>query len=169
MKPQASAFKEKAMWLESVLNHLKTASALGQNRRPGPSGRRRCPAVRPPTVKRLEDRYLLTAGGVTPSLVKLGDATPLPIQLPLSLAGSPFGGPDIYQNFQGPADGQPGFFGNEPNQITNFIGVYAGARVQGTGTDNNGNALLWDADLRLMQGVYQGRDGGLHVSTFVEV
>jgi hypothetical protein len=157
------------MWLESALDCLKPGSASARNRRPRPRGQCRRPAARPPTVKRLEDRYLLTAGGVTPSLVKLGEATPLPIQLPLSLAQNFFGGPDIYQNFQGPADGQPGFFGNEPNQITNFIGVYAGARVQGTGTDNSGNTLLWDADLRLMQGVYQGRDGELHVGTFVEV
>src|SRR5260370_11265478 len=92
-------------------------------------------------LERLEDRNLLW-NGVTPSLVALGGATPLPIQLPLALAASPFGGPDIYQNFQGPADGQPGFFGNEPNQITNFNGFYAGTRIQGTGTDHSGNTLL---------------------------
>jgi len=116
----------------------------------------------------LEDRNLLS-NGVTPSLVALGGATPLPIQLPLALAASPFGGPDIYQNFQGPADGQPGFFGNEPNQITNFNGFYAGTRIQGTGTDHSGNTLLWDADLRFMKGVYQALDGNFYHRTFVEV
>ncbi len=119
-------------------------------------------------LERLEDRNLLS-NGVTPSLVALGGATPLPIQLPLALAASPFGGPDIYQNFQGPADGQPGFFGNEPNQITNFNGFYGGARIQGTGTDNSGNTLLWDADLRFMKGDYQALDGNLYQRTFVEV
>jgi hypothetical protein len=46
---------------------------------------------------------------------------------------------------------------------------YGGARIQGTGTDNNGNTLLWDADLRFMQGVYQGLDGKLYQGTFAEV
>jgi hypothetical protein len=59
--------------------------------------------------------------------------------------------------------------GNEPNQITNFNGFYGGARVQGTGTDNSGNTLLWDADPRFSQGVYQGLDGKLYRRTFAEV
>jgi hypothetical protein len=120
-------------------------------------------------LDRLEDRTLLSAAnGLSDSLVALGNATPLPIPLPLALAASPFGGPDIYQNFQGPADAQP-LFGNEPNQITNFNGFYGGARVQGTGTDGGGNTLLWDADLRFMKGDYQALDGNLYHGTFVEV
>jgi hypothetical protein len=115
----------------------------------------------------LEDRNLLS-GGVTPSLVALGGATPQPIALPLAFAGSPFGGPDIYQNFPGPADAPPPV-GNEPNQITDFYGSYGGARVQGTGTDGSGNTLLWDADLRFMQGTYRGVDGNFYRGTFVEV
>src|SRR5579871_3666939 len=78
----------------------------------------------------LEDRRLLS-GGLSESLVALGGATPLPIPLSPSVAANPFGGPDIYQNFPGPADAPPPF-GNEPNQITNFNGFYGGARVQGT-------------------------------------
>jgi hypothetical protein len=115
----------------------------------------------------LEDRNLLS-GGLSESLVQLGGATPLPIRLPLALAANPFGGPDIYQNFQGPADAPP-IFGNDPNQITNFNGFYGGVRVQGNGTDNHGNTLLWDADLRFMQGVYRGLNGNVYQRTFVEV
>jgi hypothetical protein len=35
--------------------------------------------------------------------------------------------------------------------------------------DNHGNTLLWDTDLRFMQGVYQGLDGRLYHRTFTEV
>jgi hypothetical protein len=119
----------------------------------------------------LEDRCL-PAGGLSQSLVDLGGATPRPIPLPLALAANPFGGMDIYQNFQGPADANPlvtPLLGNEPNQITDFDGFYGGVRVQGTGTDGSGNTLFWDADLRFMKGVYRGVDGGLYRHTFVEV
>lgn len=115
----------------------------------------------------LEARHLLS-GGLSESLVQLGGATPLPIHLPLALAANPFGGPDIYQNFPGPADAPPPF-GNEPNGITNFDGFYGGARVQGTGTGNDGNTYLWDADLRFMQGTYQALDGHQYRGTFAEV
>jgi hypothetical protein len=123
------------------------------------------------SLEALEDRNL-PSGGLSTSLVALGGATPLPIPLPLALAANPFGGPDIYQNFQGPADANPlvtPLLGNEPNQITNFDGLYGGARVQGTGTDGAGNALLWDADLRFMKGTYQALDGHFYTRTFAEV
>jgi hypothetical protein len=100
--------------------------------------------------------------------VALGGATPLPIPLPPDLAANTLGGPDIYQNFPGPADAFPPV-GNEPNQITNFNGFYGGARVQGTGTGSDGKTYLWDADLRFMQGVYRGLDGTLQERTFAEV
>lgn len=119
------------------------------------------------TLELLEDRTV-PSGGLSESLVALGGATPLPIRLPLSLAANSFGGPDIYQNLPGPADAAPPF-GNEPNQITNFIGFYGGARVQGTGTGSDGVTYLWDADLRFMRGVYRGLDGSLQNRTFVLV
>jgi hypothetical protein len=115
----------------------------------------------------LEDRNLLS-DGLSHSLVALGGATPLPIPLPLRLAGNLSGGPDIYQNFPGPVDAPPPF-GNEPNQITNFNGFYGGARVQGTGTGNDGITYLWDADLRFMQGTYQALNGAQYQRTFIEV
>jgi hypothetical protein len=136
----------------------------------------RRPAPRPPDklfLEPLEDRNLLS-GGESPTLVALGGATPRPIPLPLALAASPFNPPglDIYQNFQGPADAPPPF-GNEPNQITDFIGFYAGVRVQGGGTGRQGDgpnqSFFWDADLRFMQGAYRGVNGQLYARTFIEV
>jgi hypothetical protein len=119
----------------------------------------------------LEDRSLL-ANGLSPTLVALGGATPRPIQFPLTLAANPFGGPDIYQNFPGPADARP-IFGNEPNQVTDFVGLFGGARVQGDGfgtlTGGTPTRYLWDADLRFMQGVYRGLNGGFYHGTFVEI
>jgi hypothetical protein len=100
--------------------------------------------------------------------VALGGATPLPIPYPLALANLGLGGPDVYQNLTGPANAPPPF-GNEPNGITDFNGVYGGARVLGDGADGQGNTLYWDADLRFMKGTYRGLDGQLHSGTFVEV
>jgi hypothetical protein len=127
------------------------------------------------SLELLEDRNLLS-GGLSPTLVDLGGATPRPIPLPLALAANPFGGMDIYQNFHGPADANPlvtPLLGNEPNQITDFNGFYGGVRVQGTGIGHQGNeanhSFYWDADLRFMQGVYRGVDGGVYHRTFVEV
>jgi hypothetical protein len=157
-------------WLDSVCPRAPGARTWGprlvraRTLACGPAGPR-------PFLEALEDRNL-PSGGLSPTLVQLGGATPLPIPLPLALAASPFGGPDIYQNFQGPADANPlvtPLLGNEPNQITNFNGFYGGVRVQGDGTDGSGNTLLWDADLRFMKGTYQGLDGRLHHGTFVEV
>jgi hypothetical protein len=128
-----------------------------------------------PSLEILEDRSL-PSGGVTPSLVALGGATPRPIPLPA--AALPFtgtaalSGPDVYLNFPGPA-ATPGnvfpVFGNEPNGITDFNGTYGGAAVFGDGTDGQGNTLYWAADLRFMQGTYRGVDGELHKGTFVEI
>jgi hypothetical protein len=124
----------------------------------------------------LEDRRL-PSGGLSPTLVDLGGATPRPIPLPLSAAASPFTPPglDIYQNLQGPADWplNPPVGGNEPNQITDFIGSYGGVRVQGDGVGRQGDepsqSFFWDADLRFMQGVYRGVNGRLAARTFIEV
>jgi hypothetical protein len=128
--------------------------------------RRRRPARSRLFLENLEDRNLM-AGGLSPSIVALGGATPLPIPLSPSLANLGLGGPDVYQNLTGPADAPPPF-GNEPNGITDFVGFYGGARVLGRGTDSNGATLYWDADVRFMKGVYRGLDGNVHRGTFVE-
>jgi hypothetical protein len=77
------------------------------------------------------------------------------------LPGEPF----EHANLPGPA-GAPAPFGNEPSSITDFAGFIGVAHFEGTGRDGDGNTLLWDADLRFMQGVYRGVDGRLHFGTF---
>jgi hypothetical protein len=62
-------------------------------------------------------------------------------------------------------------FGNEVSTITDFNGFVAAAETQGTGTGTNTNTgetstLTFDADVRLMQGVYVGVDGKNHNATF---
>jgi hypothetical protein len=127
------------------------------------------------SLEALEARNLLS-GGLSESLVALGEATPLPVRLRPGYEANPFGGPDIYQNFPGPADTDPSnspLLGNDPNQLTDFSGFYGGARVQGSGrsteVDGTHNTYLWDADLRFMNGVYRALDGNFYQATFVEV
>jgi len=60
--------------------------------------------------------------------------------------------------------------GVDPSSITDFKGLVGVAEVQGTGLARNRNGsvetLLFDTDMRFMQGVYVGQDGGLHRGTF---
>src|SRR5947209_6817854 len=75
---------------------LKRNGSLARHR---PPGRQRF------SVELLEDRTVPSGGGITPSLVALGGATPTPI--PLSAASlfhdsADIGGPDIYLNLPGP-------------------------------------------------------------------
>jgi hypothetical protein len=116
-------------------------------------GRR--PARRALSLELLEDRSV-------PSV------SPLPIPGGVGVP-NPFGGPDVHVNVVGPADSTvttPLPTGGEPCSITDFIGSIGVARVNGTGTDGGGHPLLWDVDMRFMQGVYQGADGNLHTGTF---
>jgi hypothetical protein len=76
------------------------------------------------------------------------------------------GGPDVHFHLPGPADSTIPGVGGDPSSITDFNGFIGGAHVQGTGTDGHGTSLLWDADLRFMQGVYRGVDGQVHTGTF---
>jgi hypothetical protein len=50
--------------------------------------------------------------------------------------------------------------------IDNFEGTVAVAHIQGTGTDNKGNTLQFEVDVRPMQGVYADPSGFLHLGTF---
>jgi hypothetical protein len=163
------------MWLDRCLDCRTSRTG------PGPAA---LVPTRPPqwrsirhklSLEALENRNLLS-GGLSQTLVALGGATPLPVHLRPGYEANPFGGPDIYQNFPGPADTDPSIsplLGNDPSQITDFYGSYGGARVQGSGmsAEVNGthNTYLWDADLRFMQGVYRGLNGHFYQGTFVEV
>jgi hypothetical protein len=97
----------------------------------------------------------------------LPSVAPLPI--PGGLIPNPFGGPDVHQQLAGPADSTTPVLGGEPSTITDFDGLVGVAHVQGAGADGQGHALLWDADLRFMQGRYRGVDGHLHHGTFAFV
>jgi hypothetical protein len=84
---------------------------------------------------------------------------------------NPAGGPFIHAHLPGPADAAPPN-GNEPSLITDFDGLIGVARVQGTGTGTNTDTgetspLLFDADLRFMQGLYQSVDGRFLQAGFV--
>ena len=151
------------MWFPSLLDSRKSASP--RRRPPGPPTRRGCrPLARTrPFLEALEDRSL-------PS------GTPLPIPgllFPAAPGGNPFGGPAVHFGLPGPADNTvptlPRVIGGEPSTITDFNGFVGVAHVEGTGTDNHGNSLFWDADLRFMDGVFRGDDGRTHEGTFAEV
>ena len=60
--------------------------------------------------------------------------------------------------------------GVDPSSITDFKGLVGVADVQGTGTGRNPDGsvetLLFDTDMRFMQGTYVGLDGAVHQATF---
>jgi hypothetical protein len=101
----------------------------------------------------------------TPALAAGRDPKPIP-----GGGANPDGGPFIHANLPGPADAQPRN-GNEPITITDFDGFIGVAHVQGTGTGTDtttgkNTPLLFDADVRFMQGIYRRVDGGFGQATF---
>src|SRR5262245_47664189 len=143
------------MWLYSAPDCFASGSPRGPNRRLRTRGTR-CRSARPPlSLEALEDRTL-------PSVA------PLPIPGG-ALIPNPFGGPDAHFNRPGPADSTVPGTGGEPSAITDFNGFVGVVRVDGSGTDGDGNPLLWEVDLRFMRGVYQGADGRVHTGTFALV
>jgi hypothetical protein len=60
--------------------------------------------------------------------------------------------------------------GVDPSSITDFKGFVGVADVRGTGTaknpDGSVETLLFDTDMRFMQGAYVGQDGNVHRGTF---
>jgi hypothetical protein len=76
----------------------------------------------------------------------------------------------VHFHFPGPVDsGTPNSVGGDPSLIYNFNGFVGVAHVQGTGTDNSGNTLFWDTDLRFMDGVFKASDGSAQHTTFAFV
>jgi hypothetical protein len=140
------------MLFHSLADSLKSAARPGRARRVRRCSPGRCPPRHKPSLEPLEDRNLLSVA-------------PLPLAF-----GRPnaFGGPVIHHNAFGPADAPPPV-GNDPSQITDFDGFIGTVRVEGTGTDSDGNPLLWVVDLGFMQGVYRGVDDQLHHGTFAFV
>jgi hypothetical protein len=102
----------------------------------------------------------LGAGCLWPSPAWAAGRDPQPI--PGGFA-NPAGGPFIHFNLPGPADA-PTAPGNDPSPITDFDGLIGVAAVQGTGTGTNTDTgdtypLLFNVDLRFMQGLYRSVDG----------
>jgi hypothetical protein len=60
--------------------------------------------------------------------------------------------------------------GTDPSSITDFKGSIGVADVRGKGTaehaDGRVETLLFDTDMRFMQGDYVGQDGTVHFGTF---
>ena len=70
----------------------------------------------------------------------------------------------------GPVDSAtPNKIGGDPSTIYDFNGFIGTAHVEGTGTDNSGNTLTWDVDLRFMKGVFQASDGSIQEGAFAFV
>ena len=58
----------------------------------------------------------------------------------------------------------------DPSLITDFDGMIGVAAVgQTSGTDGNGNRLLWKADVRFMTGTYLGTEGDTRTGAFAFV
>src|SRR5262245_23634991 len=113
-----------------------------------------------------DPRRFLTAAKL--SLERLEDRsvpTVAPLPIPGGTPGFSPGDPFEHANFPGPADAPPPF-GNEPSSISNFNGFVGVAHFEGTGRDGDGNTLLYEADLRFMQGTYRGVDGRPQRGTF---
>jgi len=92
---------------------------------------------------------VLGSGLLTPALAEAKDAAVAPKPIPETLfPGAPFHvlGPDS----------------EEPSAITDFNGFVGATEIQGTGT----GGLLFDVDMRFMQGTYVGVDGKVHWDTF---
>lgn len=104
---------------------------------------------------------VLVSGFWMPGRVLADNAAPRPIPGGIQ----PFGpGTELFHVF-------PIAPGVELSTITDFHGSIGGAEVQGTGTATNTDtgatsSLLFDVDMRFMQGAYVGIDGETHRGTF---
>jgi hypothetical protein len=103
-----------------------------------------------------------------------------PNPIPGGVGANPTGGPLIHAHFPGPTDtpgpgshpGPGSGGGNDPSSITDFEGYIGQAEVLGTGTGTNTDTgettpLLFDCDLRFMQGTYRSVDGRFLDARFV--
>jgi hypothetical protein len=101
------------------------------------------------------------AQAVTP-----GEPRPIPTILPGEVLD-----PSLHHDFHVtlPELEPTGF--NDPSTMTDFQGVAGAAHVTGTGTAIDPSTgvstrLNFDADMRIMQGSFVGKDGKLHSGTF---
>jgi len=107
----------------------------------------------------LSRRRLLQAGAATGAAVIAGGLVPTPVP-----ANAAFGGLHVYS--VGPSA--------ENSTITDFRGIVGAAIVDGTGVAHDrltgkNEKLLFDSDMRFMQGTFRGTDGANHEGTFAFV
>jgi len=121
----------------------------------------------------LSRRRLLQAGAATTAMLAAssalsplraaassgtGGGTPVPVP-----ANPAFGGLHIYSVE----------LGSEPSSVGDFNGVVGAAIVDGTGIGRNASGateqLLFDTDMRFMEGTFRGTDGLAHEGTFAFV
>jgi hypothetical protein len=104
---------------------------------------------------------VLGSGLWMPGLASAHSIAPRPIPGGIQ----PFGpGTEVFHVF-------PIVAGVEPSTITDFHGSIGAAEIQGTGTatntdTNTTSSLVFDVDMRFMQGVYIGMDNEKHNGTF---
>lgn len=92
---------------------------------------------------------VMGSGLIAPGLVEAKGSGVAPKPIPETLMpGAPF-------HVLGPGS-------EEPSTITDFKGIVGATELQGTGTDG----LLFDVDMRFMQGTYVGVNGSVHQGTF---
>ena len=103
---------------------------------------------------------VLGASALLPRLAMAGNtdnAGPNPIPYTVNIAGV-----DFALSFPGST--------SIPGVIADFNGFWGYSEVQGTGQatypDGSSETLLYDTDMRFMQGVYLGKDGKVHQGTF---
>jgi hypothetical protein len=129
------------------------------------SGHRRPPWARTRCACRRSAPARLSLEALENRMVPSGSPIPIPGSFNPGL-----GGPDIHFQLPGLADNtNTGRIGGEPSTITDFNGFIGVAHVQGTGTDNSGNTLFWDTDLRFMNGTFMAADGSIQRGTFAFV
>ena len=94
-----------------------------------------------------------------------GNAQPRPIP-----GGIAVGGQGFHVNNPGPMVGDDPTTIDDPSSITDFDGVIAVAHGQGTGVGNDAALgrmpLVFDVDMRVMQGRYVASDGRARHGTF---
>ena len=99
------------------------------------------------------------SGVLNPAIARAGTPKPRPIPGGLDI-------PDLGQfHVYAPAKG------NELNTITDFKGLVAATEIQGTGTGTDSpvppaTSLVYDVDMRIMQGTFVATDGKSHEGTF---
>jgi len=110
---------------------------------------------------------LVAGSGILGPAVAWAAANPEPRPIPGGIA---VGGQGFHVNNPGPMVGDDPTTIDDPSSITDFDGIVAVAHGQGAGVGNDANLgkmdLVFDVDMRFMQGRYRGTDGRVRRATF---